>query len=122
MKKLLHVIGLLIIVVIVTTLLSSLVVLIAYGVGWLLRLLLPLSPFEATLLIIIAGIAVGALIWNILRLPLPFDISPPYYDEEDDDDEEEEFEDEEDILIIDPDARCPCGSGRKYKNCHGKKQ
>ena len=21
-----------------------------------------------------------------------------------------------------PDDRCPCGSGRKYKNCHGSKQ
>jgi transposase-like protein len=21
-----------------------------------------------------------------------------------------------------PDARCPCGIGRKYKNCHGSKQ
>jgi hypothetical protein len=121
MKKLLRVIGLSIIVLIVTTLLSSLLVLIAYGAGWLLRLLLPLSPFESTLLVLIAGIAVGSLAWNILRLPLPFDMSPTYYDEEDDE-EEEEFEDEEDILIIDPDARCPCGSGRKYKNCHGKKQ
>ncbi len=23
--------------------------------------------------------------------------------------------------IVNPDDRCPCGSGRKYKNCHGRK-
>ena len=27
-----------------------------------------------------------------------------------------------DISDVDPDDRCPCGSGRKYKNCHGAKQ
>ena len=31
---------------------------------------------------------------------------------------EEEFE-EEDVKKIDSEDSCPCGSGKKYKNCHG---
>ncbi|MEW6404942.1 MAG: SEC-C metal-binding domain-containing protein, partial [Chloroflexota bacterium] len=64
------------------------------------------------------------------------------FDNEDDDfdfDEESELSDKEmdeifsgiprwrrplktvDFSNVKPDDRCPCGSGRKYKNCHGKK-
>lgn len=27
-----------------------------------------------------------------------------------------------DFSNVEPDQRCPCGNGRKYKNCHGAKQ
>jgi hypothetical protein len=56
-------------------------------------------------------------------------------DEEDDDMEEQEGEDEFagiplwrrplrkiDFSDVKPNDRCPCGSGRKYKNCHGYKR
>jgi hypothetical protein len=63
-------------------------------------------------------------------------------DEEDEDDEDDEEFDQavEELFVnrgiprwrqplkqtdfsdVKPDARCPCGSGRKYKNCHGAKQ
>jgi preprotein translocase subunit SecA len=26
------------------------------------------------------------------------------------------------LPIVDPNDKCPCGSGRKYKNCHGRKR
>jgi hypothetical protein len=66
------------------------------------------------------------------------------YDDDDDEDDIDDYEiikDEEtlnklyagiprwrrptrtvDFSNTEPDARCPCGSGRKYKNCHGTKQ
>jgi len=76
--------------------------------------------------------------------------SPIDYDDEEDDEDYEDEEDDENYEIVEdedmldklyagiprwrrpvknldfsnvkPDERCPCGSGRKYKNCHGIKQ
>jgi len=67
--------------------------------------------------------------------------------EDEDEDDEDEYEDEDEqeleqvkpipsipkwrqpirrasdgMPIVGPDDRCPCGSGRKYKNCHGRKK
>lgn len=127
---------------------GGLVVLLAYGLGWLLTRFLPFTPFEATLLSLIGMSAAGIAGWRVLTtvvsLPTPLLESE---EEEDYDDEawEDEFEDADsesaapeadDIPAIPrwrqpikkvdfsgakPDDRCPCGSGRKYKNCHGRK-
>ncbi|MBN1887139.1 MAG: SEC-C domain-containing protein [Thermoflexales bacterium] len=114
-------------------LLVCLSVLTAAGIGWLLSRFLPFSLFEATLLSLIGLLPVCYLILQIVG-------SPPLTVEEDDDEwedeEEDEDQEEEDYPAIPrwrqpikradhfanakPDDRCPCGSGRKYKNCHGR--
>jgi hypothetical protein len=90
------------------------------------------------------------LIVNLVTLPL--EMSRTDDEEEDEDQDWDEFEEEDDeedddpepeeakpipsipkwrqpirrasdgLPIVDPDDRCPCGSGRKYKNCHGRKK
>jgi hypothetical protein len=128
---------------------GGLLVLLAYGVGWLLNLVMHLDPFQATVLSL-AGICVfGFLaerIWQVVINPPPLSREDEYDDEEFDDeefdydeDEDEEEEEEEPVIYpgvprwrqplkspdfsnTKPDDRCPCGSGRKYKNCHGTKQ
>jgi len=130
---------------------SGLVVWAASGLGWVLInwLRLPFTLFEATLLSLVTFVAVTWSAWRLLvnLVSLPLGAS---HEEEDDDEDEEWDEDEEDyeedeepeqaqhvssipkwrqpirrasdgMPIVNPDDRCPCGSGRKYKNCHGKK-
>jgi membrane protein implicated in regulation of membrane protease activity len=113
-KSLLRSLAIFVVILLLLGIIAALLVLTAYGIGWLLRLFLPLSPFEATLLSLVGLIASAVLIWTFIRQTIPYS-SLPYYEDEDE-------EDEEDIVvpIVAPDARCPCGSGRKYKNCHGK--
>ncbi len=78
--------------------------------------------------------------WRVIVSPPPF--SPDLDDDDEFDDEyDDEDEDDEPLVFVNPriprwrqplkqvdfsnakpDDRCPCGSGRKYKNCHGVKQ
>jgi len=129
---------------------SGLVVWAASGLGWVLInwLRLPFTPFEATLLSLVTFVAVTWSAWRLLvnLVSLPFGSS--HADEDDDEDEEwdedeEDYEEDEEpeqaqhvssipkwrqpirrasdgMPIVNPDDRCPCGSGRKYKNCHGR--
>jgi F0F1-type ATP synthase assembly protein I len=146
MKTVLSFLGLILAILIAGSLFSGLLVLLAFGLGWLLRLIIPFSPFESTLLSLIALIAVGVLVVSILRSPLTLSSPLEEDDEEDEDEGEDDEEDElymdidpgqplvgylttnrwrkaarrDDIPVVDPDERCPCGSGRKYKNCHGR--
>ncbi len=89
-------------------------------------------------------------LWQAITATSPL-LSKKYEDDDDDDeyeddedeydDEDEEEEEEEEPVYINPriprwrqplktpdfsqakpDDRCPCGSGRKFKNCHGAKQ
>jgi hypothetical protein len=112
---------------------------------------LPFTSFEATLLSLITFVAVAWSAWrlvvNLVTLPLgpsrpedkDEDADEEDWDEDEDDYEEEEPEEAQPIPsipkwrqpirrasdglpIVDPDDRCPCGSGRKYKNCHGRKK
>jgi SEC-C motif len=113
---------------------------------------LPFTPFEATLLILITFVAVAWSAWRLLvslvSLPLGSshaeddDYDEDEWDEDEDEDDYEEDEEPEEatpipsipkwrqpirrasdgLPIVDPDERCPCGSGRKYKNCHGRKK
>jgi hypothetical protein len=109
---------------------GSLLVLLAYGVGRFLRPFLPFSIFEDTV-ISLAGISLmGILVARILGVFLSSPFSPlskplADADEEDEDLDDEDYEEEDEYeepayANTHPESRCPCGSGRKYKNCHGR--
>lgn len=106
-------------------LLVGLTVLAATGIGWLLSRFLPFSLYEATLLSLVA------LSWPIylaIQIIKSTPVSTGAYESE---------EKEQAIpsiprwrqplkrpgrsANIDPDDWCPCGSGKKYKHCHGRK-
>ena len=148
MSRIVAVLLVILIVVVALALLavvSGLVVWAASGLGWVLInwLRLPFTPFEATLLSLVTFVAVTWSAWRLLvnLVSLPLGSS---HEEEDDDEDEEDYEEDEEperaqhvssipkwrqpirrasdgMPIVNPDDRCPCGSGRKYKNCHGKK-
>ena len=120
----------------------------ATGLGILLARFLPLSIFEASLLTLISLLALLYVLWRVVAMFVDAPASSPLDeddDEWDEDDESDEDEDEEDDKAS-PDKQpfipsiprwrqpikrveynkvgrndpCPCGSGKKYKNCHGK--
>ena len=104
-----------------------------------------IDPFQATLLSLAGMLAFGFLASSIFQTIVNTMPRSPAVDDdeyEDDDEDEEEFDvedaDEEPVVYANiplwrqslktpdfsntrPDDRCPCGSGRKYKNCHGAK-
>ena len=115
------------------------------GMGWLLSRILPLSLFEASVIALLSGLGLAYVIGQIISIP----IRPTYdedwedeedWDEEDWDDEWEEDEYEEPISfpqwrrrggeaqestdgpVVGRNDPCPCGSGKKYKYCHGRKK
>jgi uncharacterized protein YchJ len=126
---------------------GGLLVLLAYGVGLLINLVMHLEPFQATALSLVGVVLSGWFALHIVSQFMPAaarqsEIEDEYEYEDEDDFEDDEDEDEEDdgqiglnrypgvplwrqpLKQIDfsnakPDDRCPCGSGRKYKNCHG---
>jgi hypothetical protein len=119
---------------------GGLLVLLAYGVGWVLNLVMHLEPFQVTIITLGGMLAFGILAERIWEGITSAASGMPNSDE--DDDNENEYDDEEEPLIVlnpriprwrqplknvdfsntKPDEHCPCGSGRKYKNCHGRKQ
>jgi len=114
------------------------------GLGSLATRFVPLTLFEATVITALSTVAVAYTGWRFLGFILsPSPVAPVETDEEDwDDDEGEEDEDgdddewEEEVVTsrpaparrsrrpqVPPVGRndpCPCGSGKKYKHCHGK--
>jgi hypothetical protein len=143
MKVIASLFGILLVVLLLLGLGGALVFLMAYGLGLGINLIADFEPFQATVLGMLSIAVAGFLanrIWDMVR-PAPVSMD----DEDDyDDDLFEEFDDEEDedeepdlypgiprwrqpLKALDfsstkPDDRCPCGSGRKYKNCHGSKR
>ncbi len=135
--------GLILAVIVALAVSSGLLVLLAYGVGLVVNLVLRFDPFQAAALSLAGILAVGWLAVRIFTSGTT--ISPPFFgdeeeeiDDSDDEEEEEEEVDEEeepgsypsiprwrqspksvDFSTAQPNDRCPCGSGRKYKNCHG---
>jgi hypothetical protein len=103
-----------------------------------------LSVFEASLIALGVAFALGYFLMQALRPqhilePVESDSSEEDFDEDEEDFEDEEEEEEEPprptfvskyplgrrtpYHVEPPPNRndpCPCGSGRKYKNCHGK--
>ncbi len=135
--------GLILVALVVTAIGGSVLVLLAYGAGLLVNLVLHLEPFQVTALTLAGMIVTGILVARLLSLllPEPFPTVGPDYD--DDEDEDDDYDDEDDgdaaerrpgaprwqeppepldFSRVKPDDRCPCGSGRKYKNCHGSAQ
>jgi hypothetical protein len=129
---------------------GGLFTLLAYAVGMVITRLTALDPLPATV-ISMAGMFLFAILverafHSINSIPRNLPESDEFFDDDDDDfdyedddffDFEEELEETDDDFSgaplwrrplktldfsnVNPDDRCPCGSGRKYKNCHGKK-
>ena len=137
-----------VVVLLIVGLAITLLVVFAYGLGWLFTRFLPFEIGQATQLALIALIAVACL-WRIFSdyAPSASPLSPSTDDDDDEwdedeldnDDEEAEKEEADEPLVfvssiprwrqpIKPvkfegasrNGPCPCGSGRKYKNCHGR--
>lgn len=128
-------------IIIVLLILISVVFLIAIstgafiGTGYVLSLILPLNLFQASLLCIGATFVFAFIISAIVigNALLKADADGDEYEDidlEDDGDLEEVDEELDDALNkkfansklnkISRNAPCPCGSGKKYKNCCGK--
>ena len=124
---------------------GGLLVMLAYGVGWVLNRIVHFEPFQVTVISLAGMLVFGILaerIWQVIISAPP--LSPDLDEEEDEFDFEDDYfdvDEEDDAAVIypgiprwrqplktpdfsnvKPDDRCPCGSGRKYKNCHGKKK
>jgi len=114
------------------------------GMGWLLSRILPLSLFEASVIALLSGLGLAYVIGQILSIPTAPTYDEDWEDEEDwDEDWDEEWEEDEyeeptsfpqwrrrggevqkstDVPVVGRNDPCPCGSGKKYKYCHGKKK
>jgi hypothetical protein len=142
--KILYLIVIILLIILAITLAGGLLVMLSYGAGWLLTRFLALSTFEATLLSLIAISVIGITGARILGGFFAPPAFPTTLGEDEDEESEEEPGDDEDTIEEDdqpykgrnvvwkkdreydfsgvkPDDRCPCGSGRKYKNCHGRR-
>ncbi len=144
MELLLTIAGIVAAVVLVATAGAVMLVLGATGLGVLLARFLPLSIFEASLLTLISLLAlfyaawrvVAALVGSPLSLPSDDDGDDEWDEEADEENDDDEPLDEQDFVPSIPrwrqpikraeygkvgrNAPCPCGSGKKYKYCHGK--
>ncbi len=149
MKAIASLFGILLVVLLLLGIGGALVFLLAYGLGWTINQIAHFEPFQATVLGILSIAVAGFLanrIWDMVR-PAPVSMDDDEYDDEYDDDlfnefdgEDEEDEDEDekpnpypgiprwrqplktlDFSKAKLNDRCPCGSGKLYKNCHGAK-
>ena len=127
---------------------GGLFTLLSYGVGIVITRLTGLDALPATVIsmagMFLFGILVERVFNSIMSMPRNLSESDEFddYDDEDEDDDffdiEEDLEETNDVFSgiplwrrplktldfsnVKPDDRCPCGSGRKFKNCHGKKK
>jgi len=139
------------IVLLVLAIGGGLFTLLSYGVGIVITRITHLDPLPATAISMAGMFLFGILVERIFNSVTSLPRSLSENDEEEFDDYEDEDEDyfdfnEEtdlsdtemdavfagiprwrrplktlDFSNVMPDDRCPCGSGRKFKNCHGKK-
>ena len=122
---------------------GGVLVLSAFGLGLLLNRVMHLDPFQVTILSLAGMVAFVFLATRIIKSIIDFPLKPFTSDQDDDEDDDDDDDDtefeEEDISYIPkkmrlrsapktldfsntrPESRCPCGSGRMYKNCHGSK-
>ena len=127
---------------------SVLLVLWAYGAGQVMLRILPtgaFSPFEATLLNLVGVLIVGLMVVRIVSASTSDAFTPQSKrtngkkgetGNSNDGDQVDALEGDEypgiprwrrplkklDFTDVKPEDPCPCGSGRKYKNCHGAKR
>jgi hypothetical protein len=132
-------------VIILVGLGSVLLVLWAYGAGQVMLRILPsgtFNPFEATLLnqvgVLIMGMLVLRIVSAAISRPMASKVlgNPAKNEPELDEDVDVENEADEfagiprwrrplkkiDFKDVKPSDPCPCGSGRKFQNCHGYKR
>lgn len=136
MKTILH----LVMVLIPALFMLALGMAVVLGIGALLAYLLPLSLYQASLLTVFTALVL-VFIWFVVsflsRFPTGGYNDDGYWEDEDDEDDWEDEEDDDDWdddgspLVLHPTVRrdepkvgrnapCPCGSGKKYKNCCGR--
>lgn len=111
------------------------------GIGWLLSRILPLSLFEASVIAVFSGLGLAYVVGQMVSIPTGSTYDEDWEDEEDWDEEDwdEEWEEDEyeepisfpqwrrreksaDVPVVGRNDPCPCGSGKKYKYCHGRKK
>jgi hypothetical protein len=132
-------------IIIIVGLGSVLLVLWAYGAGQVMLRVLPsgtFSPFEATLLNQVGVLIVGMMVLRVISAatsnPLASKVLRKDDEIKEDLDEDEVTENEADEFAgiprwrrplkkidftdVKPNDPCPCGSGRKFQNCHGYKR
>jgi hypothetical protein len=130
---------------------GGLFTLLAYGVGMVITRLASLDSLPATVIsmagMFLFGILVERTFNSFISIPKNLAGNNEFDEYEYEDEEDDYFDVEEDSDLPDkdmdavfagiprwrrplktldfsnvkPDDRCPCGSGRKFKNCHGKK-
>ncbi len=126
---------------------GGLLALIVYGLGWLLHLITKFDLFQSTLLGLASMFAFGYLadrvfsaIFTLSNSSLEDQDLDEDFEDEFDEDFEDEFEEQNarnpypgiprwrqplkqvDFSKARPNDLCPCGSGRKFKHCHGAKR
>jgi hypothetical protein len=129
-------------IIIVVGLGSVLLVLWAYGAGQVMLRILPsgtFTPFEATLLNQVGVLIVGMMVFRVVSAATANPLTPKvlrkndqnednYYDDEETENEADEFAGiprwrrplkKIDFSNVKPNDPCPCGSGRRFQNCHG---
>lgn len=94
------------------------------GFGAILSLWLPLSLFQASSLAIGATFVLAIVIFVIITMvrslfPNTFEDDDLLWEPDDDENDTPVFP-KPDIPKVGRNAPCPCGSGRKFKNCCGK--
>jgi hypothetical protein len=135
------------IVLLVLAIGGGLFTLLAYGVGMVITRFTRLEPLPATVIsmagMFLFGVLVERTFNSVMSIPRSLSEDDEFDDDEDEDyldmDENMELSEKEmddvfagvprwrrplktlDFSNVKPDDRCPCGSGRKFKNCHGKK-
>jgi uncharacterized protein YchJ len=132
-------------VIIVVGLGSVLLVLWAYGAGQVMLRVLPsgtFTPFEATLLNQVGVLIVGLMVIRVVSSATAKSLTPKALrkdvEKEQELSEDEIIENEADEFAgiprwrrplknldftdVKPNDPCPCGSGRKFQNCHGYKR
>ena len=123
--------------------------LLAYGVGLVITRFTGLDPLPSTVIsmagMFIFGFLAERTFSSFMSMPKNLAEELEFDDFEDEDEDEFDFDEDSeldgresdelykgippwrrplktlDFSNVKPDDRCPCGSGRKYKNCHGKK-
>ncbi len=92
------------------------------GLGAMLSLWLPLSLFEASALAVGATLTIAMLIHavgTIIRFQIHNGFDEDEFDWDSSDDSDTEMIDTTNVAKVGRNAPCPCGSGKKFKNCCG---
>jgi len=139
-------IGTFLVIILLATLIltigSGILVMMAFGVGWVINHVMDLESFQATALSLAGIFVFVTLADRVIHTLTP--LAPLDFEDDDEFDELDDYEIVEDEEALDKlyagipnwrrpnkkldfsntklNDRCPCGSGRKYKNCHGAKQ